>query len=129
MFVDSHVDLDTFNILAKKLKGGAATLYTTKRSCGPNDANVKKFNAQYPTLEVKTTDTFHDRFLVLDAVEGCHAGAALKDADKKRFGIRKTQDAHLIGTIMARLGVERRCLLENSSSKVLPRQVRRFSRL
>ena len=51
--------------------------------------DVRNFNAQYPVLTVKRTTAFHDRFLILDGMEGYHIGASLKDAGKKCFGINK----------------------------------------
>ena len=34
---------------------------------------------------------FHDRFLIIDGLEGYHIGASLKDAGKKCFGITKIE--------------------------------------
>ena len=34
---------------------------------------------------------FHDRFLIIDGLEGYHIGASLKDAGKKCFGINKIE--------------------------------------
>jgi len=31
--------------------------------------DITKFNTQYPTLSVKTTTDFHDRFLIIDKAE------------------------------------------------------------
>ena len=39
-----------------------------------------KLNAQYPTLKIKYTKVFHDRFLILDRAIAYHVGASLKDA-------------------------------------------------
>lgn len=54
--------------------------------------DISNFNAQYPSLTVKRTTAFHDRFLVIDGNEGYNIGASLKDAGKKCFGINKIQD-------------------------------------
>lgn len=42
----------------------------------------------------------HDRFLIIDGVEGYHIGASLKDAGKKCFGITKIGGADDINDIM-----------------------------
>ena len=55
--------------------------------------DVTAFNAQYPQLDVKYTDVFHDRFLILDDKIVYHIGASLKDAGKKCFGITLMKDA------------------------------------
>ena len=103
VLIDSYVDLDTLNILAKKRKGVQAQVYTTKRGCRITDVDADKFNAQYPLLEIKRTVAFHDRFLVLDEADGYHIGASLKDAGKKCFGISKIEDEGLVRAVLERL--------------------------
>lgn len=68
--------------------------------------DVENFNAQYPTLQVKYTKVFHDRFLILDRKTAYHVGASLKDAGKKCFGINLIQDAGIIKDILQRLELE-----------------------
>ena len=70
----------------------AVTIYTfTKTKLTAQD--VAAFNAQYPMLEVKHTNIFHDRFLILDGKTVYHIGASLKDAGKKCFAISLMKDA------------------------------------
>ena len=66
--------------------------------------DVTTFNAQYPTLKVRRTTSFHDRFLILDGTEGYLIGASLKDAGKKSFAIAKLEDSSVIGSIVSALG-------------------------
>ena len=48
--------------------------------------DVAKFNAQYAnSLTVKTSDKFHDRFLIIDKTTLIHVGASLNHLDKKCF--------------------------------------------
>ena len=90
ILIDGYVDVSTLNILAKKQSGVPVTIYTfTKTKLTAQD--VAAFNAQYPKLEVKHTNIFHDRFLILDSKY--HIGASLKDAGKKCFGITLMKDA------------------------------------
>ena len=92
ILIDGYVDVGTLNILAKKQSGVAVTIYTfTKTKLTAQD--VAAFNAQYPKLEVKHTNIFHDRFLILDGKTVYHIGASLKDAGKKCFGIMLMKDA------------------------------------
>ena len=58
--------------------------------------DMNKFNAQYPSLSVKTTTDFHDRFLIIDDKEGYFIGASIKDAGKKSFAITKIEDGKLV---------------------------------
>lgn len=99
ILIDNYVDINTLNILCKKNHGVAITIATAgKGSLTPKD--ISKFNAQYPTLKVKTTSDFHDRFLIIDGIEVYHIGASLKDAGKKSFGITKIENNDLIQSLI-----------------------------
>ncbi len=103
VLVDGYVDTGTLNILAKKRQAVSATVWThPKTSLTARD--VATFNAQYPTLEVKHTTSFHDRFLILDGTEGYLVGASLKDAGKKSFAVAKLEDSAIVDSIVAALG-------------------------
>lgn len=103
VLVDGYVDLDTLNIMAKKRKDVSVFVYTSKRGDKLTDADVKKFNGQYPSLEVEMAESFHDRFLILDEETGYHIGASLKDAGKKCFAISEIEDSEIIKNILDRL--------------------------
>ena len=105
MLIDGYVDVGTLNLLAKKNDGVSVTVYTHQRTRLSN-MDVQNFNAQYPTLKIKYTKVFHDRFLVIDRVTAYHIGASLKDAGKKCFGINLIQDAGIIKDILQRLELE-----------------------
>ena len=94
ILVDGYVDVSTLNVLAKKKSGVAVTIYTFKKT-KLTAQDVAVFNAQYPQLDVKYTNKFHDRFLILDRKIVYHIGASLKDAGKKCFGITLMKDAGL----------------------------------
>jgi len=51
--------------------------------------DLKKYNAQYQTIEIKKFDLSHDRFLIVDEKEVYHFGASLKDLGKKWFAVSK----------------------------------------
>ena len=103
--IDGYVDVGTLNLLSKKNENVSVTIYTQKRT-RLSKTDVENFNAQYPTLEVKYTKVFHDRFLILDKETAYHVGASLKDAGKKCFGINLIQDAGIIKDILQRLKLE-----------------------
>ena len=100
--IDNYVDMGTLNLISKKNENVSVIIYTQKRT-RLSKTDVDKFNAQYPTLEVKYTEVFHDRFLILDRVTAYHVGASIKDAGKKCFGITLIQDVEIIKDILRRL--------------------------
>ncbi len=101
ILIDGYIDIVTLNILAKKNNGVKAVVYTlpgTRISA----QDIHNFNAQYPILTIKSTVSFHDRFLIIDGLEGYHIGASLKDAGKKCFGINKINGTYDIENIVKR---------------------------
>ncbi len=64
VLVDNYVDVGTLNILSKKQKDVEVSIYTIRRT-RLSEADVKNFNQQYPKVEVKYTEVFHDRFLMI----------------------------------------------------------------
>lgn len=99
MLIDGYVDVITLNILSKKNAGVDVWAYTLP-SARISTQDIANFNAQYPTLTIKKTTAFHDRFLIIDGTEGYHIGASLKDAGKKCFGINRIEGADDIKDIM-----------------------------
>lgn len=103
MLVDGYVDLGTLNILAKKREGVAVTVWAKKKGDKLSEADVEKFRSQYKPFELRHTEAFHDRFLILDGTVGYHVGASIKDAGKKCFGISLMQDEAMVGAVLGRL--------------------------
>lgn len=102
ILIDGYVDVGTLNILAKKNAGVDVMIYTYAGTKLTN-IDVANFNAQYPTLTVKKTKAFHDRFIILDKKIVYHVGASIKDAGKKCFGISLINDQGLVLDLLDRL--------------------------
>ena len=102
ILIDSYVDIDTLNILAKKNAGVDVKIYTYA-SAQLTNRDAANFNAQYPILTVKRTQVFHDRFIILDGKTAYHIGASIKDAGKKCFGISLINDSGLVAELLKRL--------------------------
>ena len=102
ILIDGYVDIETLNLISKKNEGVVTTIYTHHKT-KLNDIDINNFNMQYPFLEIKYADVFHDRFLIIDDKEAYHIGASLKDAGKKCFGINRIEDNNIIEEILKRL--------------------------
>lgn len=102
IIIDGYVDIDTLNILAKKNVSVDVKIYTYA-SARLTNTDVANFNAQYPTLTVKKTQVFHDRFIILDGKTAYHIGASIKDAGKKCFGISLLEDSVIVINLLNRL--------------------------
>ncbi len=99
ILIDNYVDVNTLNILYKK-NSGVNVLIVTAGKGNLSIKDIRKFNAQYPKLNVKTTPDFHDRFLIIDDTEGYFIGASVKDASKKSFAITKIEDGVLVQNLV-----------------------------
>ena len=109
LLIDNWATVETLDMLAKKRNGVSVTVVTSAHPDKQGNPRPKisvtdtaKFNAQYPTLTVKFSEKFHDRFLILDDQELYLIGASLKDLGKKCFGFTK-MDSGEIACIKARI--------------------------
>lgn len=103
ILIDNYVDVSgTLNILTKKKEDVKVEIYTSSKT-KLTYQDITKFNSQYGGLIVKSNDTFHDRFLILDNSILYHIGASIKDAGKKCFGIAIIEDKSILNNILLHL--------------------------
>ena len=102
LLIDSWVDAGTLDMLAKKRKGVKVEAVTSPRGNALAESDIAKFNAQYGGLAVRTSKSFHDRFLIVDDKELYLIGASLKDLGKKCFAFTKL-DASAIAGLKSRV--------------------------
>ena len=102
ILIDNYVDTRTLNILAKKKENVEVYIYTVQKTRLTNE-DVETFNQQYPALEVRYTEAFHDRFLLIYEEIAYHIGASLKDAGKKCFAVSVLNDKGMIRDILQRV--------------------------
>jgi len=88
ILIDNYVDDTVLTLLAKRKKNVKVKIYT-KTISKQLALDVKKYNSQYPTLEIKEFKKAHDRFLIIDDRNVYHFGASLKDLGKKWFAFSK----------------------------------------
>lgn len=100
--IDPYVDESLFTILSTCSKGLHIKLLTHKY---PKDFSLesKKFTEQNKLkfIEVRRTQKFHDRFLILDNSKCYHIGASLKDAGSKAFMMSQIQDPANLKSLIA----------------------------
>ena len=87
----------------KEIAGVAVMVVKNARNKLLHAADVAAFNAQYGnTLSVKTSDKFHDRFLIIDKTVLIHVGASLNHLGKRCFAF-SSLDKSNIPDIMAKI--------------------------
>lgn len=88
LLIDNYVDDSVLTLFTKRKKDVTVTIYTANLS-KVLITDLKKFNAQYPKIEVKEFKQSHDRFMIIDDEDVYHFGASLKDIGKKWFAFSK----------------------------------------
>jgi glycogen debranching enzyme len=88
IIIDNYIDDTVLVHLAKRHENVTVTILT--RSISKHlSLDVKKFNEQYPAIEIKEFNNAHDRFIIIDGNTVYHFGASLKDLGKKWFAFSK----------------------------------------
>ena len=87
-------------LIAQKRQGVAVLAVKNSRNKLLHAVDVAKFNAQYAnSLTVKTSDKFHDRFLIIDKTTLIHVGASLNYLGKKCFAFSSLDTSNIPGTL------------------------------
>lgn len=90
VLIDNYIDESVLTLLSKREINVKATIYTATIS-KQLSLDIKRFNAQYPIIELKKFTKSHDRFLIIDHQVVYHIGASLKDLGKKWFAFSKIE--------------------------------------
>ncbi len=88
VMIDNYIDDSVLTHLSKRKKDVKVILFT-KNISRSLALDVKKFNEQYPAIEIKEFKNSHDRFIIIDNTTVYHFGASLKDLGKKWFAFSK----------------------------------------
>lgn len=86
--IDNYIDESVLTLLTKRGKDVRASIFT-KSISKQLELDIKKYNQQYPAIEIKAFARSHDRFLIIDRKTVYHIGASLKDLGKKWFAFSK----------------------------------------
>lgn len=90
ILIDNYIDDSVLTLFSKRRKGVSLGLLT-KTVSKHLEQDVRKFNDQYPPVELKIFTNSHDRFLIIDDSKVYHFGASLKDLGKKWFAFSKME--------------------------------------
>ena len=90
VIIDNYIDDTVLTHLAKRRENVTVTILT-KTISKHLMLDVKKFNEQYPAIEIKEFHNAHDRFIIIDTNTVYHFGASLKDLGKKWFAFSKME--------------------------------------
>ena len=101
--IDPYFADSVLPLVAQKRNGVSVLVVKNSRNKLLHAADVAAFNAQYGnSLAVKTSDRFHDRFLILDRSVLIHVGASLNHLGKRCFAF-SSLDKSNIPDILAKI--------------------------
>src|SRR3989344_8792169 len=91
VLIDNYVDESVLILFTKRKKDVKVTIFT-KEISEQLSLDLRKYNSQYPPIEIKEFKQSHDRFMIIDNKEVYHFGASLKDLGKKWFAFSKHKE-------------------------------------
>lgn len=91
--VDAYCNENIFPMLSAETKNLKVEILCS-RYAPAVAAEAKAFMAQHPgvAIEVRATQDFHDRFVVIDGTACVHIGASIKDAGRTAFMVSRVED-------------------------------------
>ena len=94
IIIDNYIDKNFLDICSKI--DTSIIIYTNKI----DKDSLEKYNKQYNNIKVKTINTFHDRFIIIDNKILYHCGASFKDLGKKCFCISKIDNYNILKELL-----------------------------
>lgn len=103
--IDGYISSDVLNLLTAKKSSVVVNILTK-----PVDPSVKTtaiaFKKQYGKLAIRTSNAFHDRFIIVDSKDFYHFGASIKDVGKRGFMFSRIEEEDVIKLIQKKLAEE-----------------------
>ena len=76
LIIDPYADVTLLDILSEKAPGVTVRLVCKNRG-KPTRSEIEKFNRQYKGLTVEHSDSFHDRYILIDNAELYNLGSSI----------------------------------------------------
>ena len=102
IIIDNYIDESVLTMCAELKKDVELTIFTGNLS-KKQTLDIEKYNSQHPFINIKETDKFHDRFIIIDNKEVYHIGASLKDLGKKCFAFSKIEDNSIVESLLKKI--------------------------
>jgi len=100
IIIDNYVDKKFLDIISNvKVR----VVLITSNKCNLTNTDISKYNSEYHNLEIKYSDKFHDRFIIIDDSILYHCGASLKDLGKKCFALSRIEEIEILENLKKKL--------------------------
>ena len=94
IIIDNYIDKAVLDILKETNK--KIIIITNKY----NNKDYEKYKSQYDNVILKISNSFHDRYIIIDNQTLYHSGASFKDLGKKCFNINKIEESKIINSLL-----------------------------
>lgn len=94
IIIDNYLDKSVLDILKETNK---KIIFITNKY---NNRDYEKYKSQYDNITLKISNSFHDRYIIIDNQTLYHSGASFKDLGKKCFNINKIEESKIINSLL-----------------------------
>jgi len=95
IIIDGYISPKVLDLLTSKNASVEAQILTYNLSPALKTA-AHAFNKQYGKLFIRTSNAFHDRFIIIDDCDFFHFGASIKDLGSKGFMFSRIEEPEVI---------------------------------
>ncbi len=96
--IDNYIDESVLVLLDKRFTNVSAIIYT--KTISPQmQLDIKRHNAQYSPILIRTINKIHDRFILIDDSQLYHIGASIKDLGKRLFAVTRIEEPELVSKL------------------------------
>lgn len=103
IIIDGYIDANVLNLLTGKqavVEVFILTKLNKQNQLKPDLlTHAHAFNKQYGKLQIRTSQVFHDRFIIVDDNDFYHFGASLKDAGHRGFMFSRIEEPVVIDAL------------------------------
>jgi len=102
VIIDGYINEDVLKSVSSKGPGVDVRILT-KAVPPPLTAAAAAFNKQYGRLSIRTSEAFHDRFVIVDDREFYHFGASIKDLGHRGFMFSRIEEPDVVAALRTKL--------------------------
>lgn len=100
VIIDGYINIDVLNLFTTKRPGVRVQILTKAKTLPEAVVTMAEaFNKQYGqngTISIRTSEAFHDRFVIIDDTDFYHFGASLKDLGGRGFMFSRIEELNII---------------------------------
>lgn len=105
VIIDGYINEDVLKLLTPKGPEVEVNILTKDVSPALSTA-ATAFNKQYGKLSIRTSQAFHDRFVIVDARDFYHFGASIKDLGHRGFMFSRLEEPEVIDALRTKWAEE-----------------------